>query len=169
MLSESLQRYSVMAIFTGFQFLSGSSIYSCWRSSIKSIAACPSKTKEMPTKLAARLPHFATFVVVIIGVAVVRQQTVAQRISIDATLPKLDVGIVVAVLSEYQALYQVLDLAPEPYNLTKFGRTFTIGSIAGHSVVMVACGIGMTNSAMTTQLLIDTFDVQYLLMQAGAK
>lgn len=43
---------------------------------------------------------------------------------LNAERPKLDVGIVVAVLGEFRALYQQLDPEPAPYNVTKYVEGF---------------------------------------------
>lgn len=39
------------------------------------------------------------------------------------------------------------------------GRTFTLGKLAGHDVVLFLSGISMVNATMTTQLALDTFEV----------
>ncbi|GIL44460.1 hypothetical protein Vafri_1924 [Volvox africanus] len=150
----------VVNIFTGYRSV-------CC--DIKFIGTCMDRMKKMSTKSSAGWTHFATLLVTIVAALLCREIS-SQQISIDTgkSLPKVDAAIVIGVWSEYKALFQTLDPSPAPYNLTKFGRSFTIGSIAGRTVVLAPCGIGLSNSAMTTQMVIDTFNVQYLLMQGVA-
>ena len=48
------------------------------------------------------------------------------------------------------------------------GRFFYEGTIEGHSVVVVTGGIGKVNAAMTTQILISTYDVKQVIMTGVA-
>ena len=48
------------------------------------------------------------------------------------------------------------------------GRRFFQGVLCGKQVVITVCGIGMTNSAQTTQLMIDRFNPDYLLFSGIA-
>jgi adenosylhomocysteine nucleosidase len=43
------------------------------------------------------------------------------------------------------------------------GRAFWIGELAGKEVIVVNSGVGMTNAAMTTQLLIDRFKPKQII------
>ena len=48
------------------------------------------------------------------------------------------------------------------------GNTFTTGDLAGNHVVIVLTGIGLENAAMTTQLMIDHFNLHQLLLSGIA-
>lgn len=41
--------------------------------------------------------------------------------------------------------------------------TFYVGQIDGQDIVLVRCGIGKVNAAVCTQILIDLFDVNYII------
>jgi len=43
------------------------------------------------------------------------------------------------------------------------GRVFWIGKLEGKEVVIVNSGVGMTNAAMTTQLLIDKYNPEEII------
>ena len=40
---------------------------------------------------------------------------------------------------------------------------FTLGTIHSKNVVLVKCGVGKVNAARTTQILIDNFDLDYVI------
>ena len=40
---------------------------------------------------------------------------------------------------------------------------FYLGMINNKEVVLARCGIGKVNSARTTQILIDKFDIEYII------
>ena len=45
---------------------------------------------------------------------------------------------------------------------------FYVGKIYDHEVILVECGVGKVNAARTTQLLIDTFNVEYVINVGSA-
>lgn len=70
------------------------------------------------------------------------------------------IGIIGAMDSEVDNLTARLDGAV-PRQLAE--RTFTLGRLSGHSVVVVKSGIGKVAAAITAQLLIDRFEVDCLI------
>lgn len=56
----------------------------------------------------------------------------------------------------------------QPSTTNRYGRFFSVGYIANKSAVIVACGVGMTNSAMTTTMLVDMYDMKYMLFSVRA-
>lgn len=66
------------------------------------------------------------------------------------------VGIIGAMGSEVTLLREKMTDAVETVYA---GRTFFEGKLAGKDAVLVCCGIGKVNSAMSAQLLIDRFGV----------
>ena len=48
------------------------------------------------------------------------------------------------------------------------GRTFTLGTLAGNEVVLFLSGVSMVNAAMTTQLALDTFEVEAVIFSGIA-
>lgn len=45
----------------------------------------------------------------------------------------------------------------------KAGMTFFVGTMENTKVILVRCGIGKVNAAVCTQILIDLFDVEYII------
>ena len=64
------------------------------------------------------------------------------------------VAIMYAFPAEGQLLRAEMDLEDSVFSV---GRVFWIGRISGKDVIVVNSDVGMTNAAMTTQLLIDRF------------
>src|SRR5690349_14043669 len=81
--------------------------------------------------------------------------------------PTPRIGIVSAFGAEADLLLAGL-ADPQPHTIN--GNRFTTGLLRGQPVVIVLTGIGPVNAAMTTQLLIDRFRIERLLMSgiAGA-
>ncbi|KKR88382.1 MAG: Nucleoside phosphorylase, partial [Candidatus Wolfebacteria bacterium GW2011_GWB1_41_12] len=48
------------------------------------------------------------------------------------------------------------------------GRTVYLGTLAGHDVLMTESGVSMTNAAMTTQVLLDRFNVTHIVFSGIA-
>ncbi len=63
-------------------------------------------------------------------------------------------AIMFAFPAEGQLLRSEMDLEDSVFSV---GRVFWIGKISGKDVIVVNSDVGMTNAAMTTQLLIDRF------------
>ena len=74
-------------------------------------------------------------------------------------------GIIVAEVEEYDAVITIL----ESIKCKKiYGLNFTIGSINSLNIVLVRAGVGKVNAARTTQILIDKFEVDYVLNVGSA-
>ncbi|EFJ14760.1 hypothetical protein SELMODRAFT_445786 [Selaginella moellendorffii] len=74
-------------------------------------------------------------------------------------------GLVVPTSFEMDAIRQQTIFAPHPYIpwLDLAGRRFHIGTIQGHKVVLVQSASAMLNAAITTQQLLDFFDINGVL------
>jgi len=70
------------------------------------------------------------------------------------------IGIVGAMGSEVELLKGMLEDFEE---IKTSGRTFYFGKINGTEAVLVCSGIGKVNSAMSTQMLIDIFNVDAVI------
>ena len=70
------------------------------------------------------------------------------------------IGIIAAMNEEMQQIKNVMTNITEKkiYNLTFFE-----GSISQRDCVLVECGIGKVNAARTTQIMIDHFDIDYVI------
>ena len=70
------------------------------------------------------------------------------------------IGIIAAMNEEMQEIKKIMD------NLTEkviFDLVFYIGTIEDRECVLVECGIGKVNAARTTQILIDNFDIEFIV------
>jgi adenosylhomocysteine nucleosidase len=74
-------------------------------------------------------------------------------------------GIVSAFGAEADIL---LAATAHPNQYVINGNTFTTGDLAGNHVVIVLTGISLENAAMTTQLMIDHFNIHQLLLSGIA-
>ena len=70
------------------------------------------------------------------------------------------IGIIAAMNEEMQQIKKVMSNITENivYNLH-----FYEGTISGKECVLVECGIGKVNAARTTQILIDNYDIEYVV------
>lgn len=70
------------------------------------------------------------------------------------------IGIIAAMNEEMQQIKNVMSDTTENivYNLH-----FYEGTISGKECVLVECGIGKVNAARTTQILIDNYDIEYVV------
>ena len=70
------------------------------------------------------------------------------------------IGIIAAMEEEMQQIKEIMEGISEKkiYNLT-----FYIGTISQKECIIVECGIGKVNAARTTQILIDNFDIEYIV------
>jgi adenosylhomocysteine nucleosidase len=80
--------------------------------------------------------------------------------SCERTCHKPRVGILFAFSEEGKLLRSKMELTD---SLDFAGRIFWRGKLQGKDVVVVESGVGMTNAAMTTQLLIDKYSPEKLL------
>ena len=81
-------------------------------------------------------------------------------------LLKYAVGIITAFSPEIVEFLNKFTKQFDPVDIA--GRRFYRGILSGKLVTITVCGIGMTNSAMTTQLMIDYFDPTYLFFSGIA-
>ena len=70
------------------------------------------------------------------------------------------VGIIGAMDEEIERLKAKMEIAETK---EKAGMTFFVGKMNGKNVVLVRSGIGKVNAAMCTQILIDVYQVDYVI------
>ena len=75
------------------------------------------------------------------------------------------VGIIVAMEEE---LEQILNIMNDIEEKEISGLNFKLGKIEKKNVVLVKCGVGKVNAARVTQILIDKFNVQYVINVGSA-
>lgn len=75
------------------------------------------------------------------------------------------IGIIAA---EDEEMLAIKELMKEVTKKSIFNLKFYIGKIHDKDCVLVKCGVGKVNSARTTQILIDNFDVQYVVNVGSA-
>ncbi len=70
------------------------------------------------------------------------------------------IGIIAAMNEEMQEIKNIMNDIKEKniYNLN-----FFVGQIEKKECVLVECGIGKVNAARTTQILIDNFDIEFIV------
>lgn len=75
-----------------------------------------------------------------------------------------EIGIIVAMSEERDAILNIMDDVEivQVYNLR-----FLRGTIKGKKCILAESGVGKVNAARTTQVMIDKFDIQYI-MNLGA-
>lgn len=74
-------------------------------------------------------------------------------------------GIIVAENEEYKAIIDIL----EKINIRKiYDLEFVLGVINNVNIVLVKSGVGKVNAARTTQILIDNFDIDFILNVGSA-
>ena len=70
------------------------------------------------------------------------------------------VGIIAAMNEEVQAIKELMT----KINIKKvYELEFITGQINGKDSVLVKCGVGKVNAARTTQILVDKFDLDYVI------
>lgn len=72
------------------------------------------------------------------------------------------IGIIGAMDEEVEQLVEVMEITREE---TKACMTFKAGKLAGKDVVIVRSGIGKVNAAACTQILVDDFKADYIIIQ----
>lgn len=70
------------------------------------------------------------------------------------------IGIITAMSEEFDV---IRELMANVSIMQKYDLRFNCGMIQEKEVVLVKCGVGKVNSARTTQILIDNFDVEYII------
>jgi adenosylhomocysteine nucleosidase len=81
-------------------------------------------------------------------------------LSCEKAFHKPQIGILFAFSEEGKLLRSKMELSD---SLDFAGRIFWKGKLHGKDVVVVESGVGMTNAAMTTQLLIDKYSPEKIL------
>ena len=74
-------------------------------------------------------------------------------------------GIIVAEQEEYNAIVKIIN---EYESKNVYGLEFIIGNIDNVKIVLVRAGVGKVNAARTAQILIDRFDIDYVLNVGSA-
>lgn len=70
------------------------------------------------------------------------------------------IGIIAAMTEEIASIKKLMsDISVK--NI--YELEFTLGTIHSKNVVLVKCGVGKVNAARTTQILIDNFDLEYVI------
>ena len=70
------------------------------------------------------------------------------------------IGIIAAMREEIASIKKLMaDVSVK--NI--YELEFTLGTIHSKNVVLVKCGVGKVNAARTTQILIDNFDLEYVI------
>jgi adenosylhomocysteine nucleosidase len=70
------------------------------------------------------------------------------------------IGIIGAMEEEVEQVVAVMDVEREE---TKASMNFKAGKLSGKDVVIVVSGIGKVNAAICTQILVDDFNVDYVI------
>jgi adenosylhomocysteine nucleosidase len=70
------------------------------------------------------------------------------------------IGIIGAMEEEVEQVVAVMEVEREE---TKASMTFKAGKLSGKDVVIVVSGIGKVNAAICTQILVDDFNVDYVI------
>ena len=70
------------------------------------------------------------------------------------------IGIITAMTEEFDV---IKELMTNVSIIQKYDLKFNCGMIEEKEVVLVKCGVGKVNSARTTQMLIDNFDLDYII------
>lgn len=84
-------------------------------------------------------------------------------------LQKLDPAARILILSAFDAEMQQLQAETEIEEMHILnGRTYVVGRLGGHDVVLGLSGVSMVNAAMTTQLLLDHFEIRAILFSGIA-
>lgn len=71
-----------------------------------------------------------------------------------------NIGIIAAMQEELDEILNIMNQISEK-NI--YDITFYEGKINESNIVVVKCGVGKVNAARTTQILIDTFNVKYVI------
>lgn len=71
-----------------------------------------------------------------------------------------NIGIIVAVAEELEAVGNLME---NTKSINISGLDFEEGTIEGKKCILTRCGIGKVNAARTTQILIDKFEIDYVI------
>lgn len=70
------------------------------------------------------------------------------------------IGIITAMQEEFAVIEELMNNIEV---INKYNLKIYSGLINNKEVVLVECGVGKVNSARTTQILIDTFEINYII------
>lgn len=70
------------------------------------------------------------------------------------------IGIIAAMQEEMNAIKNIMKDIKE---ISIFDLNFYEGTIKNSRCILVKCGVGKVNAARTTQILIDKFDIEYII------
>ena len=70
------------------------------------------------------------------------------------------IGIITAMQEEFSVIEELMSNVEI---INKYNLKIYSGIINNKEVVLVQCGVGKVNSARTTQILIDTFEIEYII------
>lgn len=70
------------------------------------------------------------------------------------------IGIITAIQEEFSVIEELMSNLEI---INKYNLKIYSGIINNKEVVLVQCGVGKVNSARTTQILIDTFEIEYII------
>lgn len=70
------------------------------------------------------------------------------------------IGIITALIEELEV---IKELMINIRTIKKYNLEIFCGNINQQEVVLVKCGVGKVNAARTTQILIDEFDIEYIV------
>ena len=71
-----------------------------------------------------------------------------------------EIGIITAMDEEREA---ILNIMQDVQIIRIYNLRFFKGTILGKKCILVKCGVGKVNAARTTQIMIDNFQIQYVL------
>ena len=74
------------------------------------------------------------------------------------------IGILVAMEEELEAVKKEMK---EIKKKTIYELEFFVGKIQEKMCILVKCGVGKVNAARTTQIMIDKFDIDYIMNSSG--
>lgn len=77
----------------------------------------------------------------------------------------MKLGIIGAMADEVALLKQHTNVTE---SVERCGTTYTVGTLNGHDVVLVVCGVGKVNAAVCAQVLVDCFEVTHLVFTGVA-
>lgn len=75
------------------------------------------------------------------------------------------VGIIVAMEEELEEILNIMENIEEK---EIYGLSFKVGQIEKNRVIVAKCGIGKVNAARVTQILIDSFNIKYVINVGAA-
>lgn len=75
------------------------------------------------------------------------------------------IGIIVAMQEELEAVEGIMK---DCHKIQIFELSFIVGKIQARKCILVKCGVGKVNAARTTQILLDNFEIEYVINLGAA-